>query len=228
MADSLHLATSLTNISASSSVHHIAVSNSSTIPITSDLTHSARFQQQQQTQQQQRQHLTQTLNSNQTTTLSGLQETTINTIKPMTSLQGQTVQSINSPGSPFSVQLKSPASSVAPPTPSPSPNRILLRSPAGNSLQSRNSPSPVSLQANNFGMQLQSPMQSPMSVGQIQSPALSPYPPAKSPHLSMGSNSSMNNRSPAPGGSPGPPVVSVAQFFFFNSKAFFLFFIKTI
>ncbi|XP_011263977.1 uncharacterized protein LOC105256039 isoform X3 [Camponotus floridanus] len=53
---------------------------------------------------------------------------------------------------------------------------------------------------------MQSPMQSPMSVSQIQSPVLSPYPPAKSPHL-LGGNNSLNNRSPAPGGSPGPPVV---------------------
>lgn len=151
------------------------------------------------------------------------------------SVQGNTVvkciQNVNSPGSPFSIPMKSPASNIAPPTPSPSPNRILLRSPASNSMQSnRNSPSPVSMgntsscgtgttttvqQNANFTVQLQSPMQSPMSVGPIQSPAPSPYPPAKSPHLQqvggqMGGamTGNLNNRSPAPGGSPGPtPVV---------------------
>ncbi|XP_063980485.1 mucin-4-like isoform X2 [Diachasmimorpha longicaudata] len=146
--------------------------------------------------------------------------------------QGNTVvkciQNVNSPGSPFSIPMKSPASNIAPPTPSPSPNRILLRSPASNSMQSnRNSPSPVSM-ANtstsgtgtpttvqqNFTVQLQSPMQSPMSVGPIQSPAPSPYPPAKSPHLqgvggqmTGGMTGNLNNRSPAPGGSPGPSPV---------------------
>ncbi|KYN02548.1 PREDICTED: mucin-17 [Cyphomyrmex costatus] len=131
---------------------------------------------------------------------------TMNTVKSMQNIQGQ---NISSPGSPFSIPLKSPASNIAPPTPSPSPNRLLLRSPASNSIQSnRNSPSPVSTSTSNsnFNMQMQSPMQSPMSVSQIQSPVLSPYPPAKSPHLLSGSNS-LNNRSPAPGGSPGPPVV---------------------
>lgn len=133
---------------------------------------------------------------------------TMNTVKSMQNIQGQ---NISSPGSPFSMPLKSPASNIAPPTPSPSPNRLLLRSPASNSIQSnRNSPSPVSTSTSNsnFNMQMQSPMQSPMSVSQIQSPVLSPYPPAKSPHLLSGNNS-LNNRSPAPGGSPGPPVVSV-------------------
>ncbi|XP_011156187.1 mucin-17 isoform X1 [Solenopsis invicta] len=131
---------------------------------------------------------------------------TMNTVKSMQNIQGQ---NISSPGSPFSMPLKSPASNIAPPTPSPSPNRLLLRSPASNSIQSnRNSPSPVSTSTSNsnFNMQMQSPMQSPMSVSQIQSPVLSPYPPAKSPHLLSGNNS-LNNRSPAPGGSPGPPVV---------------------
>ncbi|XP_011873442.1 PREDICTED: mucin-17 isoform X2 [Vollenhovia emeryi] len=131
---------------------------------------------------------------------------TMNTVKSMQNIQGQ---NISSPGSPFSIPLKSPASNIAPPTPSPSPNRVILRSPASNSIQSnRNSPSPVSTSTSNsnFNMQMQSPMQSPMSVSQIQSPVLSPYPPAKSPHLLSG-NSSLNNRSPAPGGSPGPPVV---------------------
>ncbi|XP_017892355.1 protein split ends-like isoform X2 [Ceratina calcarata] len=131
---------------------------------------------------------------------------TINTVKSMQTIQSQNV---SSPSSPFSIPLKSPASNIAPPTPSPSPNRLLLRSPASNSIQSnRNSPSPVGTSAsnNNFNMQMQSPMQSPMSVSQIQSPVLSPYPPAKSPHLLSGNNS-LNNRSPAPGGSPGPPVV---------------------
>ncbi|XP_015108448.1 uncharacterized protein LOC107035512 [Diachasma alloeum] len=146
--------------------------------------------------------------------------------------QGNTVvkciQNVNSPGSPFSIPMKSPASNIAPPTPSPSPNRILLRSPASNSMQSsRNSPSPVSMVntttsgtgttttvQQNFTVQLQSPMQSPMSVGPIQSPAPSPYPPAKSPHLqgvggqiTGGMTGNLNNRSPAPGGSPGPSPV---------------------
>ncbi|XP_011263976.1 mucin-17 isoform X2 [Camponotus floridanus] len=131
---------------------------------------------------------------------------TMNTVKSMQNIQNQ---NISSPGSPFSIPLKSPASNIAPPTPSPSPNRLLLRSPASNSIQSnRNSPSPVgtSTSNSNFNIQMQSPMQSPMSVSQIQSPVLSPYPPAKSPHL-LGGNNSLNNRSPAPGGSPGPPVV---------------------
>ncbi|KAG8041396.1 hypothetical protein G9C98_002384 [Cotesia typhae] len=129
---------------------------------------------------------------------------TSNTVKTVQNIQSQNV---SSPGSPFSMPLKSPASNIAPPTPSPSPNRVLLRSPASNSIQSnRNSPSPVATSNSNFSMQLQSPMQSPMSVGQIQSPAPSPYPPAKSPHH-LGSNTTLNNRSPAPGGSPGPPVV---------------------
>ncbi|XP_072743417.1 uncharacterized protein [Anoplolepis gracilipes] len=131
---------------------------------------------------------------------------TMNTVKSMQTIQNQ---NISSPGSPFSIPLKSPASNIAPPTPSPSPNRLLLRSPASNSIQSnRNSPSPVgtSTSNSNFNIQMQSPMQSPMSVSQIQSPVLSPYPPAKSPHL-LGGNNSLNNRSPAPGGSPGPPVV---------------------
>lgn len=131
---------------------------------------------------------------------------TTNTVKTVQNIQ---TQNVSSPGSPFSIPLKSPASNIAPPTPSPSPNRLLLRSPASNSIQSnRNSPSPVATSTanSNFSMQLQSPMQSPLSVGPIQSPAPSPYPPAKSPHH-LGTGNSLNSRSPAPGGSPGPPVV---------------------
>ncbi|KAL7289370.1 hypothetical protein TKK_0016573 [Trichogramma kaykai] len=127
-------------------------------------------------------------------------------IKTMQNIQSQAA---TSPSSPFSMPLKSPSSSnITPPTPSPSPNsRVVLRSPAPNSIQARNSPSPVASSTGNFNIQLQqSPMQSPVSVGQIQSPIPSPYAPAKSPHL-LGAGSSLNNKSPVPGGSPGPPVV---------------------
>ncbi|XP_058805470.1 serine-rich adhesin for platelets-like isoform X2 [Phymastichus coffea] len=129
-------------------------------------------------------------------------------ISNMKTVQGIQNQPNTSPSSPFSIPMKSPASNIAPPTPSPSPNRFMLRSPASNSVQSRNSPSPVSTSQSNtsFNVQLQSPMQSPISVGQIHSPVPSPYPPAKSPHL-LGVGAPINNKSPAPGGSPGPSVV---------------------
>ena len=149
-------------------------------------------------------------NLNSSTGSSQTSNAMISNIKTMQGIQNQTS---TSPGSPFSMPMKSPASNIAPPTPSPSPNRLLLRSPAPNSIQARNSPSPVSTAAvnTNFGMQLQSPMQSPISVGQIHSPVPSPYPPAKSPHH-LNTATTLNNKSPAPGGSPGPPVVSYHYF----------------
>lgn len=131
--------------------------------------------------------------------------TLLSNIKTMQSIQNQ---NSTSPGSPFSIPMKSPAPNVAPPTPSPSPNRLLLRSPAPNVLQTRNSPSPISTSNANFNMQLTSPLQSP--IGQIQSPVPSSYPPAKSPHnLGVGP---LSNKSPVPGGSPGPAVVSFNLF----------------
>ncbi|XP_066601507.1 uncharacterized protein [Prorops nasuta] len=205
-----HLGTMHSNLSnISTSVQHIPASNDPNM----SLNHISSLSSSQTTGFQQRQY-TQALNSghNSSVTLTGTSQVSsvasnVNTVKSMQNIQNQ---NISSPGSPFSIPLKSPASNIAPPTPSPSPNRLLLRSPASNSIQSnRNSPSPVGTSAanNSFSIQMQSPMQSPMSVSQIQSPVLSPYPPAKSPHLLSG-NTSLNNRSPAPGGSPGPtPVV---------------------
>ncbi|XP_011342523.1 mucin-17 isoform X2 [Ooceraea biroi] len=206
-----HLGTmhsSLSNISTSN-VQHIPASNEPTM----SLSHVSSLSSSQSTGFQPQRQYSQGINPglNTSVTLTGTTQpsnvvSTMNTVKSMQTIQGQ---NISSPGSPFSIPLKSPASNIAPPTPSPSPNRLLLRSPASNSIQSsRNSPSPVatSTSNNNFNIQMQSPMQSPMSVSQIQSPVLSPYPPAKSPHLLSGNNS-LNNRSPAPGGSPGPPVV---------------------
>ncbi|XP_011642042.1 mucin-17-like isoform X1 [Pogonomyrmex barbatus] len=206
-----HLGTMHPNLSniSTSNVQHISVSNE---PIMS-LSHVSSLSSSQSTgfqpQRQYSQGISPGLSAS--VALTGTTQpsnvvSTMNTVKTMQNIQGQ---NISSPGSPFSIPLKSPASNIAPPTPSPSPNRLLLRSPASNSIQSnRNSPSPVSTSTSNsnFNMQMQSPMQSPMSVSQIQSPVLSPYPPAKSPHLLSGNNS-LNNRSPAPGGSPGPPVV---------------------
>jgi hypothetical protein len=144
----------------------------------------------------------------------GTNQASNSVIPNIKTMQGIQNQASTSPGSPFSIPMKSPASNIAPPTPSPSPNRLLLRSPASNSIQSRNSPSPVSTATpnTNFGMQLQSPMQSPISVGQIQSPVPSPYPPAKSPHH-LGAGTTLSNKSPAPGGSPGPPVVRFTYFY---------------
>ncbi|XP_023245018.1 uncharacterized protein LOC106638105 isoform X2 [Copidosoma floridanum] len=136
----------------------------------------------------------------------GVNQVTNSIIPNIKTVQGIQSQSSSAPGSPFSIPMKSPASNIAHPTPSPSPNRILLRSPAPNSV-SRNSPSPQSIPTSNanFSVQLQSPMQSPIGVNQIQSPVPSPYPPSKSPHINSGA--SLANKSPAPGGSPGPPVV---------------------
>lgn len=203
-----HLMHPLSNISTSN-VQHISASNESTMSLShvSSLSssQSTGFQPQRQYSQGISPGLSASVALTGTTQPSNV-VSTMNTVKSMQNIQGQ---NISSPGSPFSIPLKSPASNIAPPTPSPSPNRLLLRSPASNSIQSnRNSPSPVSTSTSNsnFNMQMQSPMQSPMSVSQIQSPVLSPYPPAKSPHLLSGNNS-LNNRSPAPGGSPGPPVV---------------------
>ncbi|KAL0122577.1 hypothetical protein PUN28_007345 [Cardiocondyla obscurior] len=206
-----HLGTMHPNLSniSTSNVQHINASNEPTM----SLSHVSSLSSSQSTgfqpQRQYSQGISPGLNAS--VALTGTTQpsnvvSTMNTVKSMQNIQGQ---NISSPGSPFSIPLKSPASNIAPPTPSPSPNRLLLRSPASNSIQSnRNSPSPVSTSTSNsnFNMQMQSPMQSPMSVSQIQSPVLSPYPPAKSPHLLSGNNS-LNNRSPAPGGSPGPPVV---------------------
>ncbi|KAI4486578.1 hypothetical protein M0804_005948 [Polistes exclamans] len=205
-----HLGTMHSNLSnISSNIQHISTPNESNMSLSHvsplNSSQSAGFQ----TQRQYSQGINPGLNSSVTltgTTQSTNIASTMNTVKSMQNIQNQ---NINSPGSPFSMPLKSPASNIAPPTPSPSPNRLLLRSPASNSIQSnRNSPSPVgaSTANNNFNVQMQSPMQSPMSVSQIQSPVLSPYPPAKSPHMLSGNNS-LNNRSPAPGGSPGPPLV---------------------
>ncbi|KAG7188110.1 hypothetical protein KM043_015958 [Ampulex compressa] len=198
----------LPNVSTSN-VQHMSVSNESNM----SLSHISPLSSSQSTGFQSQRQYSQGINSalSSSVTLTGSTQpsnvvSTINTVKSMQNIQSQ---NISSPGSPFSIPLKSPASNIAPPTPSPSPNRLLLRSPASSSIQSnRNSPSPVgtSTSNNNFNIQMQSPMQSPMSVSQIQSPVLSPYPPAKSPHLLSGNNS-LNNRSPAPGGSPGPPVV---------------------
>ncbi|XP_076670521.1 uncharacterized protein LOC143369905 isoform X3 [Andrena cerasifolii] len=206
-----HLGTMHSNLSnvSTSNVQHIAASNEPNM----SLSHSSSLSSSQSTGFQPQRQYSQGINPglSSSVTLTGSSQpsnvvSTINTVKTMQNIQSQ---NISSPSSPFSIPLKSPASNIAPPTPSPSPNRLLLRSPASNSMQSnRNSPSPVgtSTSNNNFNIQMQSPMQSPMSVSQIQSPVLSPYPPAKSPHLLSGNNS-LNNRSPAPGGSPGPPVV---------------------
>ncbi|XP_029052515.1 mucin-4-like isoform X1 [Osmia bicornis bicornis] len=203
-----HLGTMHSNLSnvSTSNVQHISASNEPNMP----LNHSSSLSSSQSTGFQPQRQYSQGINPglSSSVTLTGSSQpsnvaSTINTVKSMQNIQSQ---NISSPSSPFSIPLKSPASNIAPPTPSPSPNRLLLRSPASNSIQSnRNSPSPVGTStSNNFNIQMQSPMQSPMS--QIQSPVLSPYPPAKSPHLLSGNNS-LNNRSPAPGGSPGPPVV---------------------
>ncbi|XP_031366620.1 mucin-5AC-like isoform X2 [Apis dorsata] len=205
-----HLGTMHSNLSnVSTSVQHISASNEPNM----SLSHTSSLSSSQSTGFQPQRQYSQGINPglSSSVTLTGSSQpsnvvSTINTVKSMQNIQSQ---NISSPSSPFSIPLKSPASNIAPPTPSPSPNRLLLRSPASNSIQSnRNSPSPVgtSTSNNNFNIQMQSPMQSPMSVSQIQSPVLSPYPPAKSPHLLSGNNS-LNNRSPAPGGSPGPPVV---------------------
>ncbi|XP_078044101.1 uncharacterized protein LOC144473778 isoform X2 [Augochlora pura] len=206
-----HLGTMHSNISnvSTSNVQHISASNEPNM----SLSHTSSLSSSQSTGFQPQRQYSQGINPglSSSVTLTGSSQpsnvvSTINTVKSMQNIQSQ---NISSPSSPFSIPLKSPASNIAPPTPSPSPNRLLLRSPASNSIQSnRNSPSPVgtSTSNNNFNIQMQSPMQSPMSVSQIQSPVLSPYPPAKSPHLLSGNNS-LNNRSPAPGGSPGPPVV---------------------
>lgn len=201
---SIHLSTIHANQPQASvaNMTHFTTANDpiSTLTHVSNMaTHGANFQTQRQFNQTPNSGLGGSINigsSNQTT----------NTVKTVQNMQ---TQNVSSPGSPFSIPLKSPASNIAPPTPSPSPNRLLLRSPASNSIQSnRNSPSPVATSNtnSNFNIQLQSPMQSPMSAGPIQSPAPSPYPPAKSPHH-LGSSNTLNNRSPAPGGSPGPPVV---------------------
>ncbi|XP_015429437.1 PREDICTED: mucin-17-like isoform X1 [Dufourea novaeangliae] len=206
-----HLGTMHSNISnvTTSNVQHISATNEPNM----SLSHTSSLSSSQSTGFQPQRQYSQGINPglSSSVTLTGSSQpsnvvSTINTVKSMQNIQSQ---NISSPSSPFSIPLKSPASNIAPPTPSPSPNRLLLRSPASNSIQSnRNSPSPVgtSTSNNNFNIQMQSPMQSPMSVSQIQSPVLSPYPPAKSPHLLSGNNS-LNNRSPAPGGSPGPPVV---------------------
>ncbi|XP_076247897.1 uncharacterized protein LOC143187550 isoform X4 [Calliopsis andreniformis] len=206
-----HLGTMHSNLSnvSTSNVQHITASNEPNM----SLSHTSSLSSSQSTGFQPQRQYSQGINPglSSSVTLTGSSQpsnvvSTINTVKSMQNIQSQ---NISSPSSPFSIPLKSPASNIAPPTPSPSPNRLLLRSPASNSMQSnRNSPSPVGTSAsnNNFNIQMQSPMQSPMSVSQIQSPVLSPYPPAKSPHLLSGNNS-LNNRSPAPGGSPGPPVV---------------------
>ncbi|XP_050470233.1 mucin-4-like isoform X1 [Bombus huntii] len=206
-----HLGTMHSNLSnvSTSNVQHISASNEPNM----SLSHTSSLSSSQTTGFQPQRQYSQGINPglSSSVTLTGSSQpsnvvSTINTVKSMQNIQSQ---NISSPSSPFSIPLKSPASNIAPPTPSPSPNRLLLRSPASNSIQSnRNSPSPVgtSTSNNNFNIQMQSPMQSPMSVSQIQSPVLSPYPPAKSPHLLSGNNS-LNNRSPAPGGSPGPPVV---------------------
>ncbi|XP_076764995.1 uncharacterized protein LOC143431976 isoform X1 [Xylocopa sonorina] len=206
-----HLGTMHSNLSnvSTSNVPHIPASNEPNM----SLSHTSSLSSSQSTGFQPQRQYSQGINSglSSSVTLTGSSQpsnvvSTINTVKSMQNIQSQ---NISSPSSPFSIPLKSPASNIAPPTPSPSPNRLLLRSPASNSIQSnRNSPSPVgtSTSSNNFNIQMQSPMQSPMSVSQIQSPVLSPYPPAKSPHLLSGNNS-LNNRSPASGGSPGPPVV---------------------
>ncbi|XP_031825975.1 uncharacterized protein LOC116424130 isoform X3 [Nomia melanderi] len=206
-----HIGTMHSNISnvSTSNVQHISASNEPNM----SLSHTSSLSSSQSTGFQPQRQYSQGINPglSSSVTLTGSSQpsnvvSTINTVKSMQNIQSQ---NISSPSSPFSMPLKSPASNIAPPTPSPSPNRLLLRSPASNSIQSnRNSPSPVgtSTSNNNFNIQMQSPMQSPMSVSQIQSPVLSPYPPAKSPHLLSGNNS-LNNRSPAPGGSPGPPVV---------------------
>ncbi|CAK9803536.1 BRD4-interacting chromatin-remodeling complex-associated protein-like [Anthophora plagiata] len=206
-----HLGTMHSNLSnvSTSNVQNISASNEPNM----SLSHTSSLSSSQSTGFQPQRQYSQGINPglSSSVTLTGSSQpsnvvSTINTVKSMQNIQSQ---NISSPSSPFSIPLKSPASNIAPPTPSPSPNRLLLRSPASNSIQSnRNSPSPVgtSTSNNNFNIQMQSPMQSPMSVSQIQSPVLSPYPPAKSPHLLSGNNS-LNNRSPAPGGSPGPPVV---------------------
>ncbi|XP_032677324.1 mucin-4-like isoform X2 [Odontomachus brunneus] len=205
-----HLATMHSNLSniSTSNVQHITASNEPTM----SLNHVSSLSSSQSTGFQSQRQYPQGINPglSSSVTLAGTTQTsnvvsTMNTVKSMQNIQSQ---NISSPGSPFSIPLKSPASNIAPPTPSPSPNRLILRSPASNIQSNRNSPSPVGTATsnNNFNIQMQSPMQSPMSVSQIQSPVLSPYPPAKSPHLLSGNNS-LNNRSPAPGGSPGPPVV---------------------
>ncbi|XP_020712037.2 serine-rich adhesin for platelets isoform X2 [Athalia rosae] len=192
-----------------SGIQHIPLSNDAHSTIShitsSNASHITTFHPQRQFSQ----NLNPVLSSAQTLNSVNASMNSINNLSGVKNMQNIQSQNISSPGSPFSIPMKSPASNIAPPTPSPSPNRLLLRSPASNSMQSnRNSPSPVSISTPNanFGAQLQSPMQSPMSVGPIQSPAPSPYPPAKSPHH-LGGGSAMNNRSPAPGGSPGPPVV---------------------
>ncbi|XP_029172480.1 mucin-17-like isoform X1 [Nylanderia fulva] len=203
-----HLGTMHANLSnISTSNVHISASNEPTM----SLSHVSSLSSSQSTGFQPQRQYSQGLNPG--LSASALTGTTqpSNAVSTMNTKSMQNIQNqnISSPGSPFSIPLKSPASNIPPPTPSPSPNRLLLRSPASNSIQSnRNSPSPVgtSTSNSNFNIQMQSPMQSPMSVSQIQSPVLSPYPPAKSPHL-LGGNNSLNNRSPAPGGSPGPPVV---------------------
>ncbi|XP_043521648.1 extracellular matrix-binding protein ebh-like isoform X3 [Frieseomelitta varia] len=203
-----HLGTMHSNLSnvSTSNVQHISASNEPNM----SLSHTSLSSSQStgfQSQRQYSQGINPGLSSSVTLTGSSQPSNVVSTINTVKSMQNIQSQNISSPSSPFSIPLKSPASNIAPPTPSPSPNRLLLRSPASNSIQSnRNSPSPVGTSNNNFNIQMQSPMQSPMSVSQIQSPVLSPYPPAKSPHLLSGNNS-LNNRSPAPGGSPGPPVV---------------------
>ncbi|CAD1470054.1 unnamed protein product [Heterotrigona itama] len=202
-----HLGTMHSNLSnvSTSNVQHISASNEPNM----SLSHTSLSSSQStgfQSQRQYSQGINPGLSSSVTLTGSSQPSNVVSTINTVKSMQNIQSQNISSPSSPFSIPLKSPASNIAPPTPSPSPNRLLLRSPASNSIQSnRNSPSPVGTSNNNFNIQMQSPMQSPMSVSQIQSPVLSPYPPAKSPHLLSGNNS-LNNRSPAPGGSPGPPV----------------------
>ncbi|XP_053972030.1 uncharacterized protein LOC128872896 isoform X1 [Hylaeus volcanicus] len=206
-----HLGTmhsSLSNVQTSN-VQHISASNEPNMSLSHNSSLSSSQSTGFQPQRQYSQGINPGLSSSVTLTGSSQPSNVVSTINTVKSMQNIQSQNISSPSSPFSIPLKSPASNIAPPTPSPSPNRLLLRSPASNSIQSnRNSPSPVgtSTSNNNFNIQMQSPMQSPMSVSQIQSPVLSPYPPAKSPHLLSGNNS-LNNRSPAPGGSPGPPVV---------------------
>ncbi|XP_076623344.1 uncharacterized protein LOC143342908 isoform X2 [Colletes latitarsis] len=206
-----HLGTMHSNLSnvPTSNVQHISASNEPNMSLSHNSSLSSSQSTGFQPQRQYSQGINPGLSSSVTLTGSSQPSNVVSTINTVKSMQNIQSQNISSPSSPFSIPLKSPASNIAPPTPSPSPNRLLLRSPASNSIQSnRNSPSPVgtSTSNNNFNIQMQSPMQSPMSVSQIQSPVLSPYPPAKSPHLLSGNNS-LNNRSPAPGGSPGPPVV---------------------
>lgn len=206
-----HLGTMHSNLSnvPTSNVQHIPASNEPNMSLSHNSSLSSSQSTGFQPQRQYSQGINPGLSSSVTLTGSSQPSNVVSTINTVKSMQNIQSQNISSPSSPFSIPLKSPASNIAPPTPSPSPNRLLLRSPASNSIQSnRNSPSPVgtSTSNNNFNIQMQSPMQSPMSVSQIQSPVLSPYPPAKSPHLLSGNNS-LNNRSPAPGGSPGPPVV---------------------